>query len=310
MPNKDCIYESKWSIPKSRREIENHWNDKEYMDKLLIIDGSNLLFQMFFGMPARIVNREGTAIQGTLGFVGALLKIIRKVRPTHILVIFDGEHKNSRREIDADYKANRIDYSMVDQEENPFSQLPDVYKALDYLGISCLETTNCEADDMITSYALSFCDDTDIVISSFDSDFFQLIQERISILRYRGEKTTICSSQYIIEKYGIYPNQYAYFKSLVGDPADNIKGAEKIGVKTAASLLRTFGTLEDIIRNAENIEKPSVKKSIIKNADRIRKNYKLIKLERSQPLSHDKNDLKFINTNKTTTEVLKGIGIK
>lgn len=280
------------------------------MDKLLIIDGSNLLFQMFFGMPARIVNSEGKAIQGTLGFVGALLKITRKVEPTHILVVFDGEHENSRCEIDADYKANRIDYSMVSEEENPFSQLPDIYNALDYLGISYIETTNCEADDMITSYALSFCDDTYIVISSFDSDFFQLISEHISILRYRGEKTMICSSQYIIDKYGIYPNQYAYFKSLVGDTADNIKGVERIGIKTAASLLRTFGTLENIICNAGNIDKPSIKKSIVENADRIRKNYELIRLENNQPLPYDKCDLEFMDTSKTTTEVLKGIGIK
>ena len=280
------------------------------MDKLLIIDGSNLLFQMFYGMPARIVNSQGKAIQGTLGFVGALLKIIRKVRPTHILVVFDGEHENSRCEIDADYKANRIDYSMVDEEENPFSQLPDVYKALDYLGINYIETTDCEADDMITSYALSFCDNTNIVISSFDSDFFQLISERVSILRYRGDKTMICSSQYIIDKYGIYPDQYAYFKSLVGDTADNIKGAEKIGIKTAALLLRKFGTLENIIGNAENIDKPSIKKSIIENTDRIRKNYELIKLENNQLIPYDKCDLEFMNTSKTTTEVLKGIGIK
>ena len=64
------------------------------MKRLLLIDGSNLLFQMFFGMPARIVNREGKAIQGTLGFTGALLKIIRMVNPTHAAVIFDGEHEN------------------------------------------------------------------------------------------------------------------------------------------------------------------------------------------------------------------------
>ncbi|MDE6639366.1 MAG: flap endonuclease [Acetatifactor sp.] len=280
------------------------------MDKLLIIDGSNLLFQMFYGMPARIVNSEGKAIQGTLGFVGALLKIIRKVEPTHILAVFDGEHENSRCEIDADYKANRIDYSMVSEEENPFSQLPDVYKALDYLGINYIETTNCEADDMITSYALSFCDDTDIVISSFDSDFFQLISEHVSILRYRGEKTMICSSQYIIDKYGIYPDQYAYFKSLVGDTADNIKGAQKIGIKTAALLLRTFGSLENIIGNAEKIDKPSIKKSIVENTDRIRKNFELIKLRNNQLLPYDKCDLEFMNTGKTTTEVLRGIGVK
>ncbi len=280
------------------------------MDKLLIVDGSNLLFQMFFGMPARIANGEGKAIQGTLGFVGALLKIIRKVEPTHILAIFDGQHENSRCEIDADYKANRMDYSMVNETENPFSQLPDVYKALDYMGINYIETTDCEADDLIASYALWFCDSTNIVICSFDSDFFQLISERISVLRYRGEKTMVCSSDYIIEKYDIYPNQYAYFKALVGDTADNIKGAENIGIKTAASLLRTFGTLENIIRNAQAIEKPSVKKSIIENTDRIRRNYELIRLEKNQLLQYDKCDLEFIDVRKTTTEVLKGIGIK
>ncbi len=68
-------------------------------NKLLIIDGSNLLFQMFFGMPSRIINKDGKAIQGTLGFVGALLKIIRMTNPTHIAVLFDGECENERREL-------------------------------------------------------------------------------------------------------------------------------------------------------------------------------------------------------------------
>ena len=67
------------------------------MKKLLLVDGSNLLFQMFYGMPTRIVNSQGKAIQGTLGFVGALLKIIKMSRPTHLVVLFDGEHENSMK---------------------------------------------------------------------------------------------------------------------------------------------------------------------------------------------------------------------
>ena len=221
------------------------------MNRLLIIDGSNLFFQMFFGMPARIVNENGRAIQGTLGFVGALLKIIRKVEPTHMIAVFDGEHENNRCTINPDYKANRIDYSTVKESENPFSQLPDVYAALDYLAIRHIETTNCEADDLIASYALSLAQYTEIIITSFDSDFFQLITDRVSILRYRGKKTIICTPEYIIDKFGITPNQYADFKSLTGDTSDNIRGAEKVGVKTAASLLNEFGTLENILANAE-----------------------------------------------------------
>lgn len=280
------------------------------MDRLLLIDGSNLLFQMFFGMPARIVNSQGKAIQGTLGFVGAMLKIIRMVEPTHVLVIFDGEHENSRLEIDADYKANRIDYSAVSEKENPFSQLPDVYRALAFLDVKYIETTDCEADDMIAGYAYSCRNDTNVVISSFDSDFFQLIGERVSVLRYRGEKTVVCTPQYFLEKFGIVPNQYADFKSLVGDTADNIRGAEKVGMKTAASLLQTFGTLEHIIENAKKIDKPSVKKSILENTDRIRKNYELIKLKNNQTLPYDKCELAFTDTGQTTTEILRGIGLK
>lgn len=173
-----------------------------------------------------------------------------------------------------------------------------------------IETTDCEADDMIASYTLSHQDDMNVVISSFDSDFFQLISERVSVLRYRGEKTVVCTPQFLLEKYGIYPEQYADFKSLVGDAADNIKGVEKIGAKTAASLLRTFGTLEHIIENAEKIDRPSIKKSIIENTDRLRKNYALIKLNHSQPLPYDKCELMFEDIGQTTTEVLRGIGLK
>ena len=226
--------------------------EKESEKILLLVDGSNLLFQMFFGMPARIVNAQGKAIQGTLGFVGALLKIIRRVKPTHVAVLFDGENHNPRKDIDADYKANREVYSRVPEEENPFSQLPDIYAALDFLGLCHAETTDCETDDWMAGYVkryeneaggqeLSEAEGSEggcrIVISSFDSDFFQLISRNVSVLRYRGEQTVLCTPEYLDEKFGIVPSQYAAFKSLTGDAADNIKGVEKVGPKTAARLL-------------------------------------------------------------------------
>ena len=280
------------------------------MNRLLIVDGSNLLFQMFFGMPARIINHEGKAIQGTLGFVGALLKIIRRVEPTHVVVFFDGQHENDRVSLDADYKANRPDYSQVPEEENPFSQLSDVYVALDYLGIRNKETTDCETDDLIARYALTYGQEMEIVISSFDSDFFQLITDKVSVLRYRGEKTTICTPEYIMEKFGITPGRYAEFKSLTGDTADNIKGAEKIGPKTASALINEFGNLENLLKNADKIKKPSVRESIIRNAERLRTNYKLIKLDGAVSLPFAMNDLEYTDNGVTTNEVLRGIGLK
>lgn len=147
-------------------------SSKKTVKRLFLVDGSNLLFQMFFGMPARIVNAQGKAIQGTLGFTGALIKMIRLIEPAYMVVLFDGEHENARSLIDREYKANRIDYNEVPEDENPFSQIKDVYAALDFMGIKYMETVDCETDDLIAGYAFSYGPDMEVVISSFDSDFF------------------------------------------------------------------------------------------------------------------------------------------
>lgn len=282
---------------------------KTGMDKLLLVDGSNLLFQMFFGMPARIFNRNGKAVHGAIGFVGALLRIIRMTNPTHIAVLFDGEHQNGRAALNADYKANRIDYSEVPEEESPFSQLADIYAALDYLKIRHAETTVCETDDWIAGYALTCENSIHVVISSFDSDYFQLITDNVSVLRYRGIKTTICTSDYIFDHFGIAPSQYADFKSLVGDASDNIKGADKVGPKTAARLLKEFTTLDNVIANAGQIERKSVRESVVANAERLRTNYKLIKLTDGAELPFRLDELRNSGITSTTNEVLKAIGL-
>lgn len=280
------------------------------MDRFLLVDGSNLLFQMFFGMPARIVNEDGKAIQGTLGFVGALLKIIRMVRPTHIAVLFDGEHENDRRELDETYKANRMDYSEMPEEESPFSQLGDVYAALDYLGLCHGETTDCETDDWIAGYVRHYGEVSEIVIASMDSDFFQLISDRVRVLRYRGVNSVFCDREYIREKFGIEPEQYADFKSLVGDAADNIPGAPRVGKKTAADLLRRFGSLDGILSHVEDIPKPSIRASVAGSARRLRINRKLIRLEGADKLPFAEENMTWTDEGFTTTQVLRGTGLR
>ncbi len=279
------------------------------MTRILVVDGSNLLFQMFFGMPARITNSKGKAIQGVLGFVGALLKIIKMTAPTHVCVVFDGEHYNGRTEINSEYKANRVDYSTVPEDESPFSQIDYVFSALEVLNIKYTETTDCEADDIISGYALKYGRGNEVIISSFDSDFFQLITDTVSVLRYRGKNSVVCTPAYIKEKLGIRPFQYACFKSLTGDNADNIKGAPHIGTKTAAQLLSCFDTLEDIIAGAENIKKPSVRRSVIENSARLRDNYKVIKLNYTSTLPFSIDELVYNRNDITTTEVLKTIDL-
>ena len=280
------------------------------MERLLIVDGSNLLFQMFFGMPARIVNEQGKAIQGTLGFVGALLKILRMTQATHVLVVFDGEHENPRSALDENYKANRVDYSALPEEDSPFSQLEDIYAALRYLSVCFLETEQCEADDLIAGYAYALGEEIEVVISSFDSDFFQLIGRRVSVLRYRGDKSVWCGEDYLAQRFGITSEQYADFKSLTGDPADNIRGAEKIGPKTAAALLREFGSLDQILARSGEIAKPSVRDSVQRNALRLQNNYRMIKLGPREELPIPLSQLHYEDRGLTTTQVLRDIGLK
>lgn len=280
------------------------------MDKFLIIDGSNLMFQMFYGMPARIVNKQGNPIQGTLGFVGALLKCIRMVQPTHVAVLFDGECTNERRELDADYKANRPDLSQLPEEDTPFSQLPDIRAALDYLGICHSETFDCETDDWIAGYAQTLSRQSELVIVSQDSDFFQLIGPRVRILRYRGEKSVLCDVPWIRETLGIEPEQYAAYKALTGDSADNIRGVDKVGPKTAAALMRQFSDLEALLARTSEISRPSVRQSIQDSRDRIRMNDRLIRLSGNAPLPFQPEALRFNDRGLTTTQVLQAIGLR
>lgn len=130
------------------------------------------------------------------------------------------------------------------------------------------------------------------------------------MLRYRGKNTVICSPDYIKEKFDIVPQQYADFKSLTGDASDNIKGADKIGPKTAALLLNEFGTLENILSNVENIKKPSIRESVIRNTEKLKMNYKIIKLGNTEVLPFTLHELAYNYSGITTNEILKGIGVK
>lgn len=275
-----------------------------------MVDGSNLLFQMFYGMPARITNAQGRPIHGILGFMGALLKIIKRIQPTHVVVAFDGACENGRKLLDENYKANREDYSQMAEEETPFSQLPDIYAALDYLGICHRETTDCEADDWIAGYAKKYAPQHRITVVSQDSDFFQLIRENVQVLRYRGDNSVLCDRSYIKEKLGIEPEQYADFKSMTGDTADNIKGADKIGPKTAATLLQQFGSLENILKNTQQVLKPSVRHSLETGAERLRINHLLICLQGAEKLPFTLEQMQYSHRGETSTQVLRAIGVK
>ncbi len=277
------------------------------MEHLLLIDGHNLLFQMVFGMPARIVNREGRPIQGVIGFVGALSKMIARLHPTHVLVLFDGEHHNLRTDLDPAYKANRPDWS--EEEETPFEQLPFICSALSYMGIPYHEVTEGETDDVIAGYCLKRPSGTHITVASWDSDFFQLIDEHIHVLRYRGDHSTLCDIAYVEKTCGVPPCRYADYKALVGDHADNIQGVPKVGPKTAAALITQFGSVDGILAHTNEIARPAVRQAVESARERLCCNMKLIRLSDCVPLPFSMDELRYRSTSERTTDILKAVSV-
>ena len=263
---------------------------------------------MFFGMPTRIIGLGGQAIQGVIGFVGAVNRLMDTYHPTHLLVMFDGERHNPRKDVLEEYKANRIDYSDVPEEENPFSQLPLVYEALDYMGIKHTETTVCETDDVIAAYAIKYGEENEVLISSFDSDYFQLINDNVKVIRYRGSCTVLCDEKYIKEKYGLPPSRYLDYKCLVGDTSDNIPGIRGVGPKTAAKLVNAFGGLDSIIERSKEIESEKIRLAIEDGVDIIKRNMALISLNGNADIPFALEEIELVNPHIRTMDVIRGIG--
>ena len=276
--------------------------------RLLLIDGHNLLFQMFFGMPNAIHGKDGRDVRGVVGFIGATGKLIKMSGATHCACLFDSEGHNERHELLPEYKGNRPDLSELPEGENPFLILPDIYAALDEMGILHTEIREGEVDDVIAAYALSVSDG-ELIISSYDSDYFQLISPRVSVWRYRGECTTVCDSEYMKKKLGVPPHLYASYKSLVGDTADNIRGLRGIGPKTAAKIVSRYGDLDDILRDTSVIEEEKLRVAIDSGRELLLRNLKLIRLSADATLPFTIDQMQLKKREYKTMKILSEVGL-
>lgn len=278
--------------------------------KLLLIDGYNLLFQMFYGMPNKIIGKNGRSIEGIWGFTGALLKIINKIEPSHILVIFDGEQKLNRQEDDENYKSNRPNYHDVEEEKNPFSILPDVKRVLEQLNISYFETdSGYETDDFMKEYCKTYEKEYQIVISSFDYDYVALVNESVSLLTYRGSNSTIYTPEKVMSKWHVPPKYFADYKALVGDTSDNIAGIPRIGPKMAANLINEFGSAEEILAQKERIQKDNIRLTLDIFEKDLLHNINLIRLTGTGNIPIPVDDLLFENKNLKTKEILQTLDL-
>lgn len=208
-------------------------------EKVVLIDGHNLLFRMFYGIPSSIKNKDGKEIKGVVGFIGSLKKIASQFQPFSMVVVFDSEtSKNTNLKLSKDYKSNRPLFSVVPEEENPFSQLPMIKQCLDFLHISYLEVEENEADDYIASLVSQLRNKYEFIIISTDTDFFQLLDRNVHVFVPRGKHSVLYGVEEFVSKYTVFPNQYVLFKSLVGDKSDHISGVPGIGKVLAAKIVR------------------------------------------------------------------------
>ena len=254
------------------------------METFLLVDGHNLLFRMFYGMPDHFRTREGVRYNAVYGFLNAMAAVVSELEPSRALVLFDTEDCGDRRSLSAEYKANRPDWSEVPPDELPFTQIPAIRLALDECGIPHAEARGCEADDLIASYAMAAGEDWRVMILSTDRDYWQLVGERISVVRYTNGGCGLVTPDEVVRKFGVRPDQFADWKCLVGDASDNIAGVPGVGPKTAAALLGEFGTLDALMERLEEVPRSKIRGALRDCRERMALNRRLIRLEGSSPL--------------------------
>ena len=258
------------------------------MERLLIVDGNNLLFQMFYGMPSKIYNKSGQTIHATIGFVSAMQRLIKLVDSSFVVVVFDGDVNQERIDEYKDYKANRVNnWDELPSDEVPFNEEENIIKCLNFMGIKALKSINMEADDLIASLALSYNNDYKIFISSNDSDFYQLINDNVSIIKYKGKNSKILDKNEFFNIFDFDSSKYVFYKSLVGDSADNIMGISGIGKVRATKIVSCCDSFEKLLEIKNELLPKKIASSLEDEISKFFTNKKIITLTQSPIINYD-----------------------
>ena len=245
----------------------------------VLVDGSSYLYRAYYALP-HLKNSDGEHTGAIYGVSNMLSKLLRTYNPSYLCVIFDAKGKNFRHEIYDQYKANRS--SMPIELSQQVSPIIDLIKSL---GIKILQVPDVEADDVIATLASqNYKDNIKVLISSGDKDLAQLVNSRVTLVNSMDEK--ILDTNGVIKKFGVPPEKIFDYLVLVGDTSDNIPGVDKIGPKTAVSLLDKYDNLETIIQNIDNI-KGKVSENLSKSMDSIAIAKKLIELKKDVDINLD-----------------------
>jgi DNA polymerase-1 len=221
---------------------------KKSTDKLLVlIDGSSYLYRAFHAMPP-LTNANGQATGAVYGVINMLRTLIDEYRPDYIAVVFDAKGKTFRDEMFDQYKANRP--PMPDELRTQIEPLHAIVRAM---GLPCIVEDGVEADDVIGTLAQqAAASGIRSVISTGDKDMAQLVNDHISLINTMNNKKLDRAG--VIEKFGLPPEQIIDYLALIGDTSDNIPGIPGVGPKTAVKWFNQYGSLDEIINQADTIK--------------------------------------------------------
>lgn len=220
------------------------------MEKLLLIDGNSLMHRAYHAIPS-LSTREGLPTNAVFGFTNMLFKVLAEERPHRVAVAFDKGKVTFRHDSLETYKALR---PATPEELRPQFQL--LKEVLQAARVPFFEVEGYEADDIIGALVTQAEEqDLEVIILTGDKDTLQLVSSRTKVLITRKgiSELELYEEEKILARYGLAPALLADLKGLAGDQSDNIPGIPGIGPKTAAELLQRYGTLEGVLKHADEL---------------------------------------------------------
>ncbi len=246
---------------------------------LYIIDALSQIFKAYYAIPN--MSHNGRPTNATFGFCQIFQRLLKTQKPEHLVVAFDTPGPSFRNAIYSLYKANR---PPVPEDLPP--QIKDITRVLDAMRIPMVSVENFEADDVIATIARrAEAAGMDVSIISSDKDLMQLINDKITMLRMepKSNDAVIIDAKAVEDKWGVRPDQIADLLALMGDTTDNVPGVAGIGPKTAATLLETYGTLDETIEAIPTM-KGRIKDKLQDGIENARFSRRLVGLEDQVPI--------------------------
>jgi len=260
------------------------------MKKIFLLDAYTLIFRAYYAFIKNPrINSKGVNTSAIFGFVNTLLDVIQRERPSHIAVSFDSSAKTFRHDIFPSYKATR-----EATPEDIKNSVPYIREILKAMNIPIFEVPGYEADDVIGSLAKKFAEKGyEVFMMTSDKDYCQLVDKNVYIYKpgRSGSDVEILGVPEVLKLFEVsHPLQVIDVLGLWGDSSDNIPGAPGIGEKTAKKLIKEFGSIENLINQADRLQ-GKIKDTILSNKEQILLSKKLVTIQTNVPLTIDEKRL-------------------